>query len=129
MGKASRDKGGRREREIVNKHKALGCHAERVPLSGAARYKGNGADIDVYLVGRDAAPWVAEAKARGDGEGFVTIKRWLGENDLLFLVEDRAEPLIVIPWSRWCDILEFLGSRKPAAPAPVAEPAPVLAAE
>lgn len=129
MGKPSRDKGARREREIVNMHKALGCFAERVPLSGASRYKGNGSDVDVYVRGKDAAPWIAEVKARASGEGFATLDRWLGENDILFLMRDRADPTVLLTWSRWCDILEFLGSRKPAAPAPVAEPAPVLAAE
>jgi hypothetical protein len=38
MGKASRDKGARAEREIVASHAELGVKAERVPLSGAARY-------------------------------------------------------------------------------------------
>ena len=46
MSKMSRDKGARIEREIVAAHGALGIKAERVPLSGASRYQGNGSDPD-----------------------------------------------------------------------------------
>jgi len=121
MGRASRDKGARREREIVNRHIAAGCAAQRVPLSGQSRYRGNGADVDIYLRGRDSAPFVAEVKARGDGDGFATIARWLGENDLLFLVADRADPLVVVPWERWLDILEILGARRYQPPGTVTD--------
>ena len=103
MGKASRDKGARRERELVNLHKAAGIPAERVPLSGAVRYQGNGADLDVYPRGRDA-PLVCEVKARANGEGFATITRWLADHDALFLIEDRAEPLVVLPWRVWIEM-------------------------
>lgn len=100
-GRASRQKGDRREREIVALHIEMGVHAERVPLSGAARYQGNGADIDVYALGKDAAPLVCEVKARASGEGFTTLERWLGENCVLFLKRDRAEPIVVLPWRTW----------------------------
>ena len=48
MGRRSRDKGARRERAIVELHTACGLRAERVPLSGAAHYRGIGADVDLY---------------------------------------------------------------------------------
>ena len=51
-----RRKGARLEREIVELHRTLGLRAERVPLSGAARYQGNGADVEIYPFGPDAAP-------------------------------------------------------------------------
>ncbi len=105
MSRASRDKGRRIEREIVARHAALGVKAERVPLSGAARYQGNGADVDVYAFGQDAAPLVGEVKARGNGAGFTTLERWLGDSDILFLRRDRADPLIVLPWSAWARLL------------------------
>lgn len=101
MGKPSRDKGARVEREIVAKHKAMGVHAERVPLSGATHYQGNGADIDVYALGRDEAPLCGEIKARKSGAGFVTLESWLGENDVLFLKRNHAEPMVVLPWKTW----------------------------
>ena len=91
----------RRERQIVALHVALGIPAERVPLSGQSHYRGNGADIDIYIDGKDAGALVGEVKARASGSGFVTLERWLGENDCLFLVRDRADPLVVIPWRVW----------------------------
>jgi len=105
MSRSQRDKGARRERELVNKHLELGVHAERVPLSGATHYQGGGHDIDLYPFGTDHGALVAEVKARKSGEGFKTIESWLGENDLLFLVRDRAEPLVVLPWRVWKLIL------------------------
>jgi Holliday junction resolvase len=105
MGRPSRDKGLRVEQALVNLHRDLGIHAERVPLSGASRYQGNGADLDVYAFGRDAGPLVAEVKARASGEGFATLERWLGENDALFLRRDRAEPIVVLPWRSWARLL------------------------
>jgi hypothetical protein len=116
MGKLSRDKGLRRERAIVEIHTKCGIRAERVPLSGAAHYQGNGADIDIYPPGRDAPPYRAEVKARGDGSGFRTLERWLGNNDVLFLWRDRQPPLVVTHLHVWLDILRHLGGS--AAPAP-----------
>ena len=69
MSKSQRDKGIRAEREIVDRHKAINIHAERYPLSGASRFRGSGHDIDLYPFGREAAPFVAEVKARGNGSG------------------------------------------------------------
>ena len=105
MGKFSRDKGARRERELVNRHKAIGVHAARVPLSGAAGGRFSG-DVDVYPFGEHNAALVAELKARSNGEGFKTLEGWMGDNDLLFLWRDRSEPMVVMPWATWVDILE-----------------------
>jgi hypothetical protein len=69
MSKSQRDKGARTERGIVDRHKAIGVHAERYPLSGGSRFRGSGHDIDLYPFGRDAAPFVAEVKARKNGWG------------------------------------------------------------
>ena len=105
-GKRSRAKGDRIEREIVARHKAIPIHAERVPLSGAARYQGNSGDIDVYAFGPEEAPLVGEVKARRNGESFKTLERWLGDNDLIFLRRNGADPLVVLPWSTWARLLE-----------------------
>ena len=102
MAKASRDKGLRRERAIVDIHMKCGLRAERVPLSGALRYRGNGADVDLYV--RGAEPLTAEVKARGEGDGFKTLERWLGENDALFLWRDRALPMVVLPLHVWLEV-------------------------
>jgi hypothetical protein len=45
MSRLSRDKGLWAEGEIVAAHAELGIAGERVPLSGAARYRGNGAGV------------------------------------------------------------------------------------
>ena len=102
MGKASRDKGLRRERAIVDIHVKCGLRAERVPLSGASHYQGNGADVDIYA--RGTAPLKAEVKARGNGSGFRTLEQWLGSNDALFLWRDRAAPMVVLPLHVWLEI-------------------------
>ncbi len=52
------------------------------------------------------APLISEVKARANGEGFTTLERWLGENDVLFLVRDRAQPLVVLPWRSWRRVLK-----------------------
>jgi hypothetical protein len=105
-GTRHRRKGGRIEREIVDRHKALGIHAERYPLSGASRFRGSGHDIDLYLFGRDEAPAVAEVKSRKGGRGFATLERWLAEYDALFLRRNNADPLVLLPWRIWARILE-----------------------
>jgi Holliday junction resolvase len=105
-GRASRRKGDRLEREIVDRHKALGIHAERYPLSGASRFRGSGHDIDLYVFGRDEAPIVSEVKGRKNDAGFTTLEKWLGEFDALFLRRNRADPLIVLPWRMWVRLLE-----------------------
>lgn len=51
MAKASRDKGARRERQVVVLHTDMDVKAERVPLSGTTIYRGNGAGVDVYALG------------------------------------------------------------------------------
>lgn len=95
MGKAQRDKGARNERAVVNYWRGFGVRCERVPLSGAVGGAFAG-DVDLYAFGADNAPLIGEVKARGQGQGFKTIRRWLGENDFLVLHEDRGERLYVV---------------------------------
>lgn len=104
-GARHRRKGDRIERELVERHRAIGVHAERYPLSGASRFRGSGHDIDIYAHGREAAPLVAEVKARKDGAGFATLTKWLGEFDVLALRQNNADPLIVLPWRIWAALL------------------------
>ena len=84
------------EREIVALHKDIGVHAERVPLSGASRYRGNGADVDVYARGREEALFVCEVKSRKNGGGFVQLETWLADFDCLFL--KRNHPTAMLIW-------------------------------
>lgn len=105
MAKMSREKGLRIERELVQLHKDMGVYAERVPLSGASKYRENGADIDIYAQGKEDAPLVAEIKSRKSGAGFTLLERWLGEYDLLFLRRNNADPMVVLPWRIWRQLL------------------------
>jgi Holliday junction resolvase len=105
-GARHRRKGNAVERELVERHKALGVHAERYPLSGSSRFRGSGHDLDVYAFGREEAPLVAESKARKDGGGFVQLEKWLGEYDLLFLRRNHADPLVLLPWRVWSHLLK-----------------------
>ncbi|MBM3560734.1 MAG: hypothetical protein FJX53_12850 [Alphaproteobacteria bacterium] len=114
-GRASRRKGDRIERELVARHVVAGVHAERIPLSGATRYQGRSADLDVYAFVCEAAPLVCEAKARAGGAGFTTLEKWLSDADALFLRRDRAEPMIVLPWSTWARLLTRTAPAVPGA--------------
>ncbi len=100
-GKASRDKGGRVERELVNRLNASGeFEARRVPLSGAAEgFKG---DIQIRIAGRTLK---AEVKARKDGNGFKVLEKWKGDNDYLFLKRDRQEPMVVMDFETFTQML------------------------
>ena len=109
-GARHRQIGNRIEREIVDRHKALGTHAERYPLSGASRFRGSGHDIDIYLFGREDAPIGGEVKGRKSGAGFTTLERWLDEYDALFLRRNNADPLVLLPWRIWARILERVRS-------------------
>ena len=96
MGKMQRDKGARVEREIVALLNEIpGVEAERVPLSGAAGGSYSG-DISIRIGDYGVT---AEVKARKDGQGFATLERWLGENDLRVLKRDRQTPMVVLPWA------------------------------
>jgi len=99
-GKASRDKGMRHERYLVNLFRKAGLFAERVPLSGAAggSYAG---DISVPVLGHD---WTLEAKVRS--HGFAQLYGWLGDNHALIVKADRSEPLVVLPLRRAIEVLK-----------------------
>jgi hypothetical protein len=105
-GARSRNKGAREERDIVARHVAVGIHSERYPLSGATQFRGSGHDVDIYLLGRNVAPLVAEVKSRKDGAGFATLERWLGDLDLLFLRRNHGEPIVCLPWRSWARIVQ-----------------------
>ena len=89
---------------IVNRHRDLNIPCARV----SAPYKA-GPDLLVGAI-PDRASLVAEVKGRGDGSGFKTIAAWMGHPpvDLLFLIQDRTEPLIVMRWPTYRETLEAL---------------------
>src|SRR3990167_11096478 len=89
-GKASRQKGDRAEREVVNILQEAGIAAERYPLSGSVGGSFAG-DVLVPVLGADRR---VEVKCKADG--FALISRWLVNRYGLVLRADRSEPLIVI---------------------------------
>ena len=97
-------KGTRIEREIVKRHEDAGIPVKRVPWSGAIgslypeydRMKG-----DVRILPATPDELTGEVKARANGKGFVTIEKWLGDNDVLFLRRDRQPPFVVLPWGTY----------------------------
>jgi Holliday junction resolvase len=99
MGKASRDKGARFEREVVNTFQSEGIAAERIPLSGAAGGKFVG-DVSVPILGIDRT---LECKKRADG--FREIYGWLSEHYGLVIAADRKPALMVLTLERFIDIL------------------------
>lgn len=90
MGKASRDKGARAEREAVHILQEAGLAAERIPLSGAAggRYCG---DVSVPVLGTDRT---LEVKCRASG--WKQAYAFLADNYGLVIRADREEPLMVM---------------------------------
>ena len=88
MSSKSKIKGSRVEREVVAEFEKSGIRAERMPLSGAAGGSFSG-DVVMWPPGYQM-PWKIEVKARKSGEGFKTLERWMGENDLLVLKRDRG---------------------------------------
>ena len=96
MGKPSRDKGMRGEREF----KKL-VNGERVPLSGAAggRYTG-----DVMMPVGNGKEFKVEVKKRASG--FAMQYRWLDGNDALAMKADHKDWLICMPLETLLNLIE-----------------------
>lgn len=102
MSSKSKEKGSRGERRIVNLLNISGCNASRVPLSGAL---GGELAGDVWINGIVKRRLVAEVKSRRPSNIFwKKIKDYLDTNDMLFLLEDREEPLVVCKLSTFLEI-------------------------
>lgn len=101
MGKPSRDKGARFEREVVNAAKEVGLEARRTAYSGAmAHEKGDVLITPGY--GPDGDPWVFECKRRGK---LPVLFNELADFNGLIVRGDNREALAVI---RLSDLLELL---------------------
>jgi hypothetical protein len=84
----------------------------------ASRLKTKLGEIDMVALPLFGPVCFIEVKARGDGNGFRTLIRWLAGHDALFLWQDRKEPLVVVPMHVWLELLSLIG---PAMPAPKPE--------
>lgn len=107
MGKFSKDKGTRGERDFVNRLNGQGIKARRVPLSGAmANYKN---DIILDWLGNDAD---AEVKIRADG--FREIYKWIKPVKVLFIKANRQEGLAVVRLKDFSELLKKANSEQSA---------------
>jgi hypothetical protein len=97
-GKKPRQKGDRTERALVTRLRSQDLQASRVPLSGSA---GGDYTGDLVISHPLVGSLRGEVKARKNGEGFSRVRAWLAAHDALFLVQDRSEPLVVLPWATW----------------------------
>ena len=90
-------KGSRVEREMVRRINEIG-DAYRIPLSGAVEgFKG-----DIKL--RIGDKWyTAEVKARKNPP--KQVLGWLGEHDFLFIKPDLKEPVVVMTWKTWTELM------------------------
>src|SRR5262249_45227052 len=101
MTHSSKRKGNQFEREIVHLLAECGINAKRVPLSGAVPgYEG---DLRVPVGGLERR---AECKRRA--RAFATLSAMLGSNDLLFVRDDRAGPMVVMSVAMFCAFVREL---------------------
>jgi len=107
MGKSSRDKGSRIERELAAKISDAGIPTRRVIGRGAHGGIDDRLRGDLQIGVLDGGHWLltGEVKARKDGAGFVQLERWLGDNDLLLLKRNNAAPMAVLPWNTFQALL------------------------
>jgi hypothetical protein len=95
MGRFSRDKGNRVERNLVKTFQRYGIPAIKVSRA--------------YQPGEDLVLWpddwkiTVEVKCRA--RGWPQIQRWLGEGDLLVLAADRQEPMVVMSLDSYCQLV------------------------
>lgn len=101
-GRASRDKGARFEREVVELAREHGLKAQRVPLSGAASYAKDDVEITpTFALGR---PWRGECKRR------KALPAWLAQAldgcDFVALRADRHDAVAIIPLRTLMELLQ-----------------------
>lgn len=111
-GKKPRQKGNRAESRVALLLGGLGLNPQRVPNSGSSQGEFSGdVRFDLLIGGGDTpdgAPdpirrrVVGEVKARA--KGWKTLEGWLSSYHALFLVKDRAEPLVVLPWNVFAEL-------------------------
>lgn len=94
----SKQKGYRTEYNLVKKFQANGLDAKRQVLSGALPEHPH----DIKLKNPDM---IIEVKARKNGAGFKTLKRWMGSADALILHEDNDESMVAVGLTTFIDLL------------------------
>ena len=102
-GRASKQKGNRGERHVVNLLRKAGMVANRLPLSGAMRGAYGGCDVTVTAFDREH-----RIEVKHHANGFQRLYSWLANKgkpvDLLVVRCDRAEPLVVMTLERFIEL-------------------------
>ena len=89
MSSKSKQKGYRTEHMLVKRFQSAGIDAKRQVLSGALPDHPH----DIKINNPDM---IVEVKARKNGAGFKTLKRWMGSADALIMHEDYEESMVAI---------------------------------
>ena len=98
MPRAEREKGRRRENQIVKTLKGNNIDARRI-----SRPYISSDDLEIYTPHTGVLK--GEVKARAKAAGWRTIKKWRRDSDLLFLIEDFQKPLVVLDFDLFTEIL------------------------
>ena len=98
MSKKSKQKGYRTEYNLVKRFQVAGIDAKRQVLSGALPDHPH----DIKINNPDM---IVEVKARKNGAGFKTLKRWMGSADALIMHEDHEESLVAIALPLFIDLI------------------------
>jgi len=94
----SKQKGYRTEYNLVKRFQVAGIDAKRQVLSGALPEHPH----DIKIKNPDM---IVEVKARKNGAGFKTLKRWMGIADALIMHEDHEESMVAISLPLFIDLL------------------------
>jgi len=94
----SKQKGYRTEYNLVKRFQVAGIDAKRQVLSGALPEHPH----DIKIKNPDM---IVEVKARKNGAGFKTLKRWMGSADALIMHEDHEESLVAIALPLFIDLI------------------------
>ena len=98
MSSKSKQKGYRTEYNLVKRFQVAGIDAKRQVLSGALPEYPH----DIKINNPDM---IVEVKARKNGAGFKTLKRWMGSADALIMHEDHEESLVAIALPLFIDLI------------------------
>lgn len=98
MSSKSKQKGYRTEYNLVKRFQVAGIDAKRQVLSGALPEHPH----DIKIKNPDM---IVEVKARKNGAGFKTLKRWMGSADALIMHEDHEESMVAIALPLFIDLL------------------------
>ena len=98
MSSKSKQKGYRTEYNLVKRFQVAGRDAKRQVLSGALPDHPH----DIKIKNPDM---IVEVKARKNGAGFKTLKKWMGSADALIMHEDHEESLVAIALPLFIDLI------------------------